>query len=169
MHQANLEPHGGPALPHDWLDYGEIDPLENPAALLHPCRKCGAIPTLQVGPPNAYGRATTLAECACGAHGPQSDQAFGAVLGWNMRPQLAIAPPYRQLPFFDLANLSPDAARQKLLILKDHLASRIDTANRRVASGMSCGKPYRRRLQAYMGWCIHSLKCVERTPRWFNQ
>ncbi len=152
---------GGPTLPRDWLDYGEIDPLENPAQLLHPCRRCGAMPGLCAGPPNAYGRATTLAVCACGKAGPTSDQGFGAVLAWNMRPQLAMAPNYPQLPFFFLAELSPVDALLKLQVIKRHLVSRIDVSKRRVDSGISSGKPYRHRLQAYMGWCIHSMKCVE--------
>lgn len=164
MHKHG-ERQGGPRLPDDWLDYGEIDPLERPEQLLHPCRRCGNTPALRAGPLNAYGRATTVAVCSCGKQGPTSDQDFGAVLAWNMRPQLAAPPGYQQLPFFGLADLPPAEALAKLQVMREHLAARIEAATSRSESGRSTGASYRRRLRAYMGWCVHSLKCVEHAMR----
>lgn len=144
-----------------WLDYGEIDPLEQPEQLLHRCRSCRAAPSLAEGPANKWGRPTVVASCACGAAGPTSDQAYGAVLAWNMRPDLAIAPSYRELPFFGLADLSPIDALRRLRVLRAHLDGRLDAAERRIESGLPSGKLYRHRLRAYRGWCVHAIKRAE--------
>lgn len=98
-------------------------------------------------------------EC-CGAKGTPGRLAFQAVINWNKAP-ISRHPHFTTIPFFGLAGLSCEDARQKLNLLRAHLEERKRTVELRVRSGVGAGVRYEQRIRAYLAWAIYAQGLVK--------
>ena len=141
--------------PAEWCDYGSDDPVHDAEHLVNCCAGCGALPQL-VGD-----GVTWTATCACDAQAPAAKMRWQAWLQWNRSP-LSVDPSWRDLPFFFVAGLDEDDARNKLARLREHLELRSNLEGARRVCGHRVGSGYLQRLKAYHGWCCYAQELLKR-------
>ena len=129
-----------------WLHYGEHDPLVVSAALLFP-DLTGHV--LDVHPAPGPGR---VARATWPNTNLQIAFDWASVLAWN-ESERSQFPPWRDLPFFHLSDLTPVQARLKLSELRSHLELRSRLYKMRWMSGQPVGSLFLARLKAYRQWC----------------
>lgn len=133
--------------PSGWMDYGELDPLDDVSALVRPCISCGQPPALL-----DLDKRLRMVCVPCHAHGAPARHRWKAVLEWN-RSALAAPLDWRKAPFFGIGALSPEQAAARLKRLADHLRLRVDLEDVRWKTGEAIGQGYCQRLRAYLAWC----------------
>lgn len=133
----------------EWLDFGPDDPLEA-ERWINRCASCGALPVLRF-----EGQAHVV-RCACGAAGAAGRLPAVAAVNWNKSPA-SIHPSYRELPFFDLHDLSIPAARAKLVTVREYLEEQKRRCEQRIRLREPVGHRYFQRIRAYLALSIYAL------------
>lgn len=152
-------------------NYGNLDPLDNMAVWLQPCRACGARPGLFFDVPQAAhmrgkGRSKRwFARCGCGALGLAVRLKHEAVGIWN-RSGLAKPMPWDEFPFFNIAHLSPREARRKLASIEADLNLRLREAYLRLKlhDPVPPGSRYVNSLGAYRDWALYGQWLLKTLP-----
>lgn len=148
--------------PSDWLDYGELDPIQVHDHLVFQDRSTARSPLIRA-------RQDGLFELVNGKVTIPAGAAWQVMLAWNASPE-AVSPPWRELPYFFIAGLSPGDARYKLGQLRTHLEMRSRLFKMRRMSGQNVGSLFLSRLKAYRGWCDLSQAILkEQEPSAFSR
>jgi hypothetical protein len=145
--------------------YGPHDPVQDAPRFIWPCR-CGAAAALCLDFPDAAQRAAQgggpagppqrayFVHCtACGERGRSSARAWAAVVEWN-RANVAVRSRLEDFGFFQLAGLTPDAAKTKLAGIRADLEARAAQNRARSRARIETGRAYAQRIEAYRGWAI---------------
>ena len=82
-----------------------------------------------------------------------------AAVNWNKSPA-SLHPSYRELPFFQLADLDPPQARAKLVLIRDYLVEQKRRCEWRIRTHQGVGHRYFQRIRAYLAWSIYALGLV---------
>lgn len=148
FHEIDIDP--------AWLDFGPDDGPDDPLEAdtwINPCAGCGATPELRfVGTAHAV-------QCGCGASGNPGKIPAIAAVNWNKSPA-SLHPSYRDLPFFQLADLEPPQARAKLILIREYLVEQKRRCEWRIKTRQGVGHRYFQRIKAYLAWSIYALGLV---------
>lgn len=136
-----------------WLDFGPDDPLDA-ARWINPCANCSAQPSL------SFNGRHHVVRCGCGAQGQPGSFPAIAALNWNKSPR-SIRPPYKDLPFFSLGNLSIEDARTKLVRIREYLEEQRRRCEWRIEQRIGTGHRYHQRVRAYLLWTVYGLSLLK--------
>lgn len=146
----------------DWLDYGELDPLEIHEVFLFPDAVTRVVPEVRQV---AGGWELVVQGRVVASH----EKSWQAVLDWNCSGR-TLYPPWRDLPFFFLDKLSARDAKFKLGKMRAHLEMRSRLYKMRRMSGQPVGSRFLSRLKAYRQWCeLSQVVLKEQEPEAFRR
>lgn len=156
-------------------NYGDLDPVIDAYRFVNKCG-CGSasavlrfgvptrdqLPGIQNGTHDAYvAEPRHYVMCVCGCRGRAARAQWQAVLEWNKSPQCTPRPNLQSFPFFNLAGLSEDDAKARLVAIRHDLELRKAEAKRKRQARMPVGKGYLERIEAYLGWAIYALSVLK--------
>ncbi|MBK6616272.1 hypothetical protein [Ottowia sp.] len=157
-------------------NYGERDPLHDPADCLFRC-PCGNTPVLNYAapPPNALrllsrplsrgdGNAFYVGCPACGKVGQPSLRDWRAVIDWNYLTASVQAGSLGAVPYFNLAGLTAQQAKDRLNSIKYDLSLRRAQAKMRREQGDDVGGRFLARIDAYLGWANVAIRVLTTSP-----
>ena len=157
--------------------YGTADPIEAAHQNINPC-VCGnqqvtciydfpLLPSQLPGANNGTRPKKTksyFVVCPrCGRAGRALRKPWLAILDWN-KSKLSEKPDYTTIPFFFLEHLSPQEAKEQLILIRTDLELRIKEAKlRRQLGRTNTNKKYIEKLKAYLAWCIYAQSLIKVT------